>query len=271
MHSVRRHPAPWPVWQRSAPALAGQLVVLMGGSLLAGLRPASVVVAIIVTLAVDVLLIRALRKRCRLPRPADWVTLLRATLVAVVAGIVWTEATSSGSPVWLVTVSAIALILDFVDGRVARATGTVSELGARFDMEIDAFLILLLSCSVAAGGRLWVLPIGLARYGFWAAQVALPWLRNATPPRYWCKVVAAFQGIVLVVAASDLLPDLFVDGALVLAMALLAESFGRDVGWLWRQRRNVSDPTLGVSVRRQSEPGPPAEDREVIVAGHRSG
>ena len=42
-----------------------------------------------------------------------------------------------------------ALALDGVDGQVARRTGTASELGARFDMEVDAFLILVLS--VAAG------------------------------------------------------------------------------------------------------------------------
>ena len=32
-----------------------------------------------------------------------------------------------------------------VDGRVARCTGTVSRLGARFDMEVDAVLILVLA------------------------------------------------------------------------------------------------------------------------------
>ena len=56
----------------------------------------------------------------------------------------------------------------------------------------------------------------------------LPWLRRPVPPRYWRKVVAAVQGIVLTVAASGLLPD-------ALARSLLAgragccscESFGR--------------------------------------------
>ncbi len=34
----------------------------------------------------------------------------------------------------------------------------------------------------------------------------LPWLRRPVPPRHWRKVVAAIQGIVLTVAAADVLP-----------------------------------------------------------------
>src|SRR5439155_147129 len=63
--------------------------------------------------------------------PADWVTLTRALLIAGVAGLV---ADSFGRPVSitaLVTLSTVALVLDAVDGQVARRTGTATELGAR--------------------------------------------------------------------------------------------------------------------------------------------
>jgi hypothetical protein len=53
----------------------------------------------------------------------------------------------------------------------------------------------------------WVLAIGAMRYVYVVAGWALPWLRRPTPPRYWAKVVAAIQGVVLTVAASTLLPD----------------------------------------------------------------
>ena len=102
--------------------------------------------------------------------------------------------------------SAVALVLDDVDGRVARRTGTASPLGARFDMEVDAFLILVLSVYVARSVGSWVLAIGLARYAYVAAGWVLPWLREPVPPRYWGKVVAAIQGIVLTIAASGVLP-----------------------------------------------------------------
>ena len=51
-----------------------------------------------------------------------------------------------------------------------------------------------------------MLAIGLARYALLAAGRLLPWLRRPLPPRYWCKVVAAVQGIVLTVAAAGVLP-----------------------------------------------------------------
>jgi drug/metabolite transporter (DMT)-like permease len=63
----------------------------------------------------------------------------------------------------------------------------------------------------------------------------LPWFRRRLPPRYWRKVVTACAGIALTVAASGVLPAL--GAALVVAaLALLAESFGRDVVWLIRHR-----------------------------------
>ena len=91
----------------------------------------------------------------------------------------------------LVALTAVALVLDAVDGWVARRTETASALGARFDMEVDAFLILVLSVYVARSAGAWVLAIGAARYAFVAAGWLLPWLRGSPPPRYWCKVVAA--------------------------------------------------------------------------------
>ena len=95
----------------------------------------------------------------------------------------------------------MALALDAVDGRVARATRTCSAFGGRFDGEADAFLLLVLSVHVAPSYGWWVLAIGLARYAFAAAGWVAPWLRGRLPFRYWRKVVTAVQGIVLVVAA----------------------------------------------------------------------
>jgi hypothetical protein len=65
----------------------------------------------------------------------------------------------------------------------------------------------------------------------------LPWLRETPPPRYWCKFVAALQGIVLTIAVADVLPYPATVGALMLALVLLAESFGREVWWLWQHGR----------------------------------
>src|SRR5215469_14272694 len=166
--------------------------------------------------------------------PADWVTLTRMLLIAGVAGLV---ADSFGRPVpttALVTLSTVALVLDAVDGQVARRTGTATPVGARIDCEVDAFLILLLSIVVSQDYGGWVLAIGAARYALLLAGWLIPWLAAPLPPRYWGKVVAAVTGIVLVVAASGVVDRRTGMIAVAAALLLLAESFGRNVIWLYR-------------------------------------
>ena len=166
--------------------------------------------------------------------PADWVTLTRTLLIAGVAGLVADSFSRPVSVTALVTLSTVALVLDAVDGQVARRTGTATPLGARIDGEADAFLILLLSIYVSQDYGSWVLLIGAARYALLLAGWLIPWLAAPLPPRYWGKVVAAVQGIVLTVAASGLLDRLAGMIAVAAALLLLAESFGRDVIWLYR-------------------------------------
>ncbi|MFE9689243.1 CDP-alcohol phosphatidyltransferase family protein [Micromonospora sp. NPDC005806] len=187
--------------------------------------------------------------------PADRVTLARALLVGGVLALVVAAGAGPAPVALLVPLTAVALALDAVDGRVARRTGTTSALGARFDMEVDAFLILVLSVHLAPSVGGWVLAIGGMRYAFVAASWVLPWMRHTLPPRYWRKVVAAAQGVVLAVAASQVLPPMATTALVVGALALLVESFGHDVAWLWRHRpaatapaaRPVAAPSVGAA------------------------
>jgi phosphatidylglycerophosphate synthase len=131
----------------------------------------------------------------------------------------------------------VALALDAVDGKVARRTGTVSPVGARFDMEVDAFLVLVLSVHVAGIVGPWALAMGGMRYAFVAAGRLLPWLRGPVPPSYFAKTVAAVQGVVLVVAASGLLPEPVTVALVAVALTLLVWSFARTVWQLWPAER----------------------------------
>jgi phosphatidylglycerophosphate synthase len=210
--------------------------VLLGVvSATAGLGVAGWIAGLATGSAAPALLIAA-RRRSDQPsvHPADWVTLTRAILIAGVAALVADSFVRPVPVTALVTLSIVALVLDAVDGRVARRTGTATPLGGRLDGEVDAFLILLLSIFVAQGYGWWVLAIGAARYAFLLAGWLIPWLAAPLPPRFWRKVVAAVQGIVLTVAASGVPSNLIVTIALVAALLLLAESFGRDVVWLYR-------------------------------------
>lgn len=185
--------------------------------------------------------------------PADRVTLARAVLVGGVAALVGDSFAGSTSVPALVGLAAVALALDAVDGGVARRTGTVSTLGARFDMEVDASLILVLSGYVAVTfGQWWLLAIGAARYLFVAAGWPLPWMRGSLPPRYWRKVVAAVQGVVLALTAAEVLPTPVTNAALAGALVLLAESFGRDVWWLRGHRVPSRTNRPGAAARASS-------------------
>lgn len=172
--------------------------------------------------------------------PADLVTLTRATFACAVAGLVAEAFAGTDVVGVLVPLTVVALALDFVDGRVARRTGTASAYGGRLDGEADAFLILVLSVFVARDHGVWVLGLGVIRYAYAVAERLVPWMRRPLPPRYWRKVVAAYVGTALALAAADVAPAPATYAGLVLAAVLLAESFGWDVVWLWRRRGGVN-------------------------------
>lgn len=156
------------------------LLALIGTAI--GMGPAGWLTGLAFALATWAVLSRALhRSRLRSFGAANRVTLGRATLVGGVTALV-ADSFQSSPPVSLfVGLTAIALILDGVDGKVARRTGTSTALGARFDMEVDAFLILVLSVYVSMELGPWVLLVGGMRYVFVAAARVWPWLTAALP------------------------------------------------------------------------------------------
>ena len=218
--------------------LAGQLALLSVLAGTVGLIPAGWLVGTACGLMTTAILSTGLsRSGAAALGAANRVTLTRAALVGGVAALVADGLVQPASVATLTGLAVVALVLDAVDGWVARRTGTVSALGARFDMEVDAFLILVLSVYVGRSVGPWVLAMGAARYVAWAAGSVVPWMRVPVPPRYWRKPVAAIQGIVLTAAVAHLLPAPAMSAAIAVAIILLAESFGRDVVWQWRQRR----------------------------------
>ena len=196
----------------------------------------------------NALLTRGLRRRGTTRfGPANAATAVRSTMVGLIAALVATSFTAPISVPLLIGLTVPALALDAVDGWIARRTQTTTELGARFDMEVDAFLLLVLSAYVAQDLGWWVLTIGILRYAFVAVGWMLPWMTATLPSRYWRKVVTAAAGIGLTVAASGLMPQ-WVDVIMTLiALGLLIESFGRDVLWLARQRQREGEPRVSRS------------------------
>ena len=217
--------------------------------------------------------------------PASWVTLARATLAVGVAALAADSFTHDTPVALLVTLAAVALALDLVDGWVARRTGTASALGARFDGEVDAFLILALSVYVAPAYGAWVLAIGPRATCSSPASGCCRGCARRCRARRWRKVVAAMQGVVLTVAAADVLPRALTQALLVAALALLAASMGECVWWLWRRRRaaareplhpgvavalTVARPAARLGRPRRAEPAEPPHLRRVRAAPARA-
>ncbi len=169
--------------------------------------------------------------------PANGATLARAASVALLGALlgVGEGARRAG---FAAAAAGLAVALDFVDGRLARASGMASAFGARFDLETDAALVLVLAALAwqlhKAGA--WVLLAGIARYAFVAAGAAAPWLRRTLPPSARRKAVAAVQMIALAVALA---PPVAPPASALLAGAALATllaSFALDVAWLHRHK-----------------------------------
>nr|WP_206438972.1 CDP-alcohol phosphatidyltransferase family protein [Streptomyces scabichelini] len=225
------------VQQETAVGAGVQLLLLAVIGTAIGMGPVGWLTGLVFAFATWAVLARALhRTRPRSFGPANRVTLGRAILVGGVTALVADSFQSPPPVTLLVALTAVALILDAVDGKVARRTGSSTALGARFDMEVDAFLILVLSVYVATSLGPWVLLIGIMRYAFVAAARVFPWLNAALPPSTGRKTVAALQGVALLVAGAGVLPYVLTFATVVLALASLVWSFGRDIGWLWRNR-----------------------------------
>lgn len=217
--------------------------------------PAVLVLSVLLGLAVLGAVVRStVRRRAEPYGPADRITVARSVLVALCAallpvGLVPVLAAPVDGPAaaWCWAVVALALpawVLDGIDGRVARRTGTATRAGARFDQEVDAALLLVLSLAVAARlglpGSWWVLLIGALRYLFLLGLRVRPAWRRPLPFSSYRRVVAGIQGGVLLGALVPPVPLPLAAAATVAALALLLVSFGRDVVRLERTARGLS-------------------------------
>jgi phosphatidylglycerophosphate synthase len=180
---------------------------------------------------------------------ANQVTLLRAGLVCLASGALLAGGSSSASEWSLAALLAAALSLDAADGWLARRLRLASDFGARFDLEIDAWLILVLALLVWQSGRVgpWVLAIGLMRYVFVLASWYLPALRGLLPPSWRRQAVCVQQSVTLLVCLLPPVGSLFANVSAGLALLALLASFASDIIYLVRIRRS---PTAIGSVDR---------------------
>ena len=167
---------------------------------------------------------------------ANQITTLRAILVSLVAALVG-EPRLPRIAVAAVAASVAVTALDGVDGWLARRNGLASSFGARFDMEIDALLILALSVLAwrhdKAGA--WVIVSGLMRYAFIAAGSIAPWLRAALPQSRRRQTICVVQIVVLTAVMLPAIEPPVSVAIAAAALVTLTSSFLIDTAWLWRR------------------------------------
>ncbi|WP_410218561.1 CDP-alcohol phosphatidyltransferase family protein [Paracoccus sp. (in: a-proteobacteria)] len=166
---------------------------------------------------------------------ANAVTLIRLALTTALVAPLLGEAVSG----WLIAgVALFALVLDGVDGFLARRSGLASEVGGRFDMEVDAAMALVLACHawVASPVGAEVLVLGIMRYLFIGLGLICPWVMAPLPVSMRRKTICVLQLAALILLQLPQMPaDLAITVARVAAIALLW-SFGRDLLWLRKHR-----------------------------------
>jgi phosphatidylglycerophosphate synthase len=178
--------------------------------------------------------------------PANRVTTARAVFVAFVAGAIGEPA----SPMLAASAAGAGLVvtmMDGVDGWMARRSHMASRFGARFDMEIDALLILALAVLTWQNGKAggWVVLSGLIRYGFVVAGWLLPKMRAPLPDSRRRQTICVVQIAALIIALEPFVTRPASELIASAALAALCYSFAVDTMWLVRRSFRVqADATL---------------------------
>lgn len=153
---------------------------------------------------------------------ATWITATRGGLVAFLAGFLFVDRPTETAALIPAGIFAVAISLDAVDGTLARVSGTVSELGARLDGQVDALAVLVGATIAVRYGAVPVvyLTVGLAQYVF----ITVLWVRRgrgrpvySLPQSQLRRLLGATQMIVILLA---LLP--VVDRTITYPLAIAA-------------------------------------------------
>lgn len=169
---------------------------------------------------------------------ANQITAIRAALVALLVALIARPVTPALE--WsLVAIALAAVLLDGVDGWVARRTGTVTPFGTRFDMETDAALILALAVLAWRHGKAgpWILGAGLLRYIFVAAGWMWPWMARPLTPTRRGRAICVVQIAALIIALAPIVGPPTSSAVCAIGLGALLYSFLVDTLWLARQRR----------------------------------
>jgi len=126
---------------------------------------------------------------------------------------------------WMFGYLTIAVLLDVLDGYVARKYGETSVFGQYFDMEVDAFFVLLM-CSyyyLYQGVPFWILIPGVLRYVYSLFLLIYPKPGFVEKKKSYAATIAGAFFVILL--GGLLLNDWYQTGLLLIGSLLIVLSF----------------------------------------------
>jgi phosphatidylglycerophosphate synthase len=169
--------------------------------------------------------------------PIGWATRLTLLRLLLVLGLGVGAVMGLGPSLALTAICVVEMILDGLDGPLARRRGEASGFGSRLDGETDALFVLVLSLLAwrrPDGPGVVVLGIGAMRYAMATASFLWPRLRGQVPSSLRAKIIcdSAIVALLLILLPVPGLASSWRDGLAWLAFAMLVYSFSFDVRYL---------------------------------------
>ncbi len=175
---------------------------------------------------------------------ANTVTLLRASWLClllaegVLLGLESSSARFWSDSRWLAFLALAFLLLDGLDGWLARRRQAETTFGARFDMEVDGLFVLTLSLLLLLDERAgaWIVLAGASRYLFQLGGWLWPWMAALLPSHRRRKMVFVFVSLALIAGLWPGWSQPMGQAIVISALLFFALSLGTDLLWLLRQR-----------------------------------
>jgi len=217
--------------------LVGAIVALVTASMLVSFQSSALLAVLAFYISGSLLIIQLFRRG--FPHSqlglGNLITLGRFVLVSVLFSVVF----GLVNPWLIIFVSVFALVLDGFDGYFARRAKKVSEFGARLDMEVDSALAAVLALSLWSSGLVGVeiLLLAIPRYLFAFASNIFAWMTSPLPYSLARRVISVIQIASLIGLHAPFLPEVLITPVALIVIGLLIWSFGKDIIWLWRNRK----------------------------------
>jgi phosphatidylglycerophosphate synthase len=153
---------------------------------------------------------------------ANWVTGLRLVLILIGCFLFTYVPTAA-----ILVVMLVAVLLDLVDGFMARKYGHVSFFGQYFDMEVDAFFVLVMCFYyyLFDGIAWWILIPGLLRYVFKIFTTLHPKEGFIETKKRYGSIIAGTFFAILLISIVFKIPYLLLFGSMAIVLSFSVSIF----------------------------------------------